>query len=295
MRHLLVTGASGQVGGHVLRLLRGMDLDVSAWSGSRQGELFGFALKPVDLTDPDTTRHAFSQEKPDVVLHAAALARVGDCYRDPDLAQRVNVEATALLVELCQARGARLVLTSTDMVFDGERAPYREDSPTEPLSVYGRTKLEAEHVALSRTGNIVARLSVLIGPGLCGRPSFFDEQVKTLGAGRPITLFADEWRSPLDLPSAALALIALARSNETGIFHVGGPERLSRFEMGRVLARVLGVPAELVQPATRLEASGAEPRPRDTSMNCSRWRATFPALPWPDHQTALRAMLTPSA
>jgi dTDP-4-dehydrorhamnose reductase len=267
---ILVTGASGQLGAYLLRELHGR-ADLVAWSGSRH----------VDLTDPHALAAAFHAAHPDVVIHAAALARLADCQREPRRAQQVNVTATAALADQCVQSGTRLVFVSTDLVFDGERGGYREDDAPSPLSVYGRTKRDAEDVVRAVPQAVVARLSLLYGPSRNGRSSFFDEQTAALRTGRPVTLFTDEWRTPLDLTTAARALAALAVSEITGTLHVGGPERLSRYEMGVRLAAALGVEASAIVAMTRAEAPAAEPRPRDTSLDSSRWRAAFPEIPWP--------------
>src|SRR5262245_9991009 len=209
--HVLVTGASGLLGGYLLRQLRDDGLAVTAWSGTRTGEVFGTPLRTVDLGDPDAVAAACRAARPGVVLHAAAMARLPDCHRDPDRARRVNTNATAVLAELAAQAGARLLLVSTDLIFDGERGWYREEDAPAPLSVYGRTKAAAEESALAAPGGAVVRMSLLFGPSLTSRP-FFDEQVTALRAGRPLTLFADEWRTPLALTTAARALVALARS-----------------------------------------------------------------------------------
>jgi dTDP-4-dehydrorhamnose reductase len=287
---LLVTGASGQLGGYLLRELRANGAPVTAWSGSRRGELFGLPLYPVDLGDTDAVVAAFRRARPGAVIHAGAWARVADCHREPDRAYRVNTGGSGTLAELSAAAGARLLLVSTDLVFDGERAPYREEDPTAPLSVYGRTKSAAEGAVLAAPRAAVARVSLLFGPTLVGRPSFFDEQAAALRAGRPVTLFADEWRTPLDLGTAARALIALVRSDFTGLLHVGGPERLSRLEMGRCLARSLGVSGANIVACRRADAPAAEPRPRDVSLDSSRWRGLFPGEPWPTWEEVLRAL-----
>src|SRR5579872_5126131 len=145
---LLLTGAGGQLGAYLLHELRNTRIHLTAWSGSRTGDVLGVPLRPVNLTDRDAVCAAFRDARPDVVLHAAALARVADCHRDPAHAFRVNAAGTAILAELADDAGARLVHVSTDLVFDGEAAPYREtDAPT-PLSVYGRTKAAGEAAAL---------------------------------------------------------------------------------------------------------------------------------------------------
>jgi dTDP-4-dehydrorhamnose reductase len=285
---LLLTGASGQLGAYLLRELAAAGMKVTAWSGARRGELFGVPLQPVDLADSDAIAVAFRQARPEAILHAAAVASVAECHRDPERARRVNVGGTAALAELSAAASARLVLVSTDLVFDGERAPYREADLPAPLSVYGRSKADAETAALAEPRAAVARVSLLFGRALTGRPSFFDQQADALRGGRPVTLFADEWRTPLHLATAARALVALARADFSGVLHVGGPERLSRLEMGRRLARFLGADPGVIVPALRADAPAPEPRPRDVSLGSSLWRRLFPALPWPGWEEALR-------
>jgi dTDP-4-dehydrorhamnose reductase len=285
----LVTGASGKLGGYLLRELRGQGIDVVAWSGSRTGALFGVPLRPVDLSATDRVAEAFRSAAPDVVVHAGALSLVSDCYREPERADRVNRRATEVLAELAGRQRARLVFVSTDLVFDGDQAPYREESRAAPLSVYGRTKLAAEGAAL-RAGHTALRLSLLFGPSLNGAPSFFDDQVAALRERRPVRLFEDEWRTPLSLRTAARAVLSVARSDFTGLLHVGGPERLSRLEMGRRLAAALGLDASVLMAARRHQVPSGEPRPRDTSLDCSRWRRLFRGELWPEWDEALREL-----
>ncbi len=286
---LLITGATGQLGAYLLREA-GDQPGLTAWGGPRGGDCRGVACRAVDLTDADAVRAAFREARPDVILHAAAWARVADCHRNPEAARRVNVGGTATLAELAGQASARLLLLSTDLVFDGTKAPYREDDPPGPVSVYGRTKLDAEAALQHLPRCVVARVSLLYGPSLTGRASFFDEQLRALRAGRPATLFADEWRTPLDLATAAHALVELARSDVQGIVHIGGPERLSRLEMGQRLARCLGVTCSGIVAVRRDEVPASEPRPRDVSLDSSRWRGLFPHLPWPTWEEALAHM-----
>src|SRR5262245_29411453 len=134
----LVTGASGQLGVYLVRELLRRGHEVVAWSGSSMGDFQGVAMRPVDLTQPNGVSAAFRETSPTHVIHAAAMAAVGDCARDPARADAVNQGGTALLAKLAAAARARLVLVSTDLVFDGESPPYRESDPPVPLSIYGR-------------------------------------------------------------------------------------------------------------------------------------------------------------
>jgi dTDP-4-dehydrorhamnose reductase len=286
---MLITGASGQLGSYLLRELRQRDAAVTAWTGSQTGVLFGYSLQPIDLRDVGALRFAFHEARPQVVVHTAAMAAVGDCSRDPEGAMTVNATATRCLAELAAEAGARLVHVSTDLVFDGEHAPYCENAMPAPVSAYGRSKAAAERGALICPAAAIVRVSLLFGPSLTTRPTLLDRQRESLGKGQPLTLFEDEWRTPLDLETAARALLAIAASDFRGTLHVGGPERLSRLEMGQQLAAVLGCHANIV-PTPR-NAGQAEPRARDVSLDSSRWQSLFPQVPWPSHQNALRGML----
>jgi dTDP-4-dehydrorhamnose reductase len=276
---VLITGASGFLGSYLLRALQGSAHTVTAWTGSTRGCLFGQALQPVDLGDDRTLSRAFHAARPEGIIHAAALARVGDCAREPERAQHLNSAATRQLAALAQEPGARLVFVSTDLVFDGEQAPYRESDPPTPVSVYGRTKAEAERSVASAPRGLVVRVSLLYGPSLTGHPTFFDQQVQALREGKALRLFDDEWRTPLFAGTAAQALLALVLGGPSGILHLGGPERLSRQEMGLHLARALDVGGENIEAVSRVQPG--EPRPRDVSLDSSTWRQHFPEIPWP--------------
>ena len=284
---VLVTGASGQLGSYLLRELVGSSHEVVAWSGARTGALQGVTLQSVDLTASDCVSAAFTAARPDVVIHAGAMASVAECLRDPPRARLVNVQGTALLATLSEQTRTRLIFVSTDLVFDGEKAPYSESDIPAPLSVYGRTKAEAELAVTAARMGLVVRMSLLYGISVCGRPSFFDQQISALRERRSMTLFDDEWRTPLFLDTAAQALAALAQSECVGLLHVGGPERMSRFEMGQRTARALGLDPSVLVAARRSEARFTEPRPRDVSLDSSRWRHLFPQLAWPSLEEAL--------
>ena len=288
---LLLTGASGHLGSYVLRECQRQGQRVVAWSGRRQGELFGCRLCPVDLADVDAVAAAFRAARPDAVLHAAALAVVPDCHREPRRAEQINTSGSALLAELTQRAKVRLLHVSTDMVFDGERPPYREEDAVAPLSVYGRTKAEAERVVLASPGNTVVRMPLLFGPTRTDRATFFDRQVLAFRQGERVPLFHDEWRTPLSVQVAARVLLALAVAEPVGLLHVGGPERLSRLQMGQRLAGFLGCDTAGIVPTSRSSVAAVEPRPGDLSLDSSKWRGLFPRHEWPTWAEALAQLM----
>ena len=287
-KRVLVTGASGQLGSYLMDALSRRDVDVIGWAGPMPGQKSQTHLAHVDLAD-----RSFAKEivrlSPQVVIHAAAMAGVTDCARDPNRAKVVNVGATRLIAETLDKMNGRLIFISTDLIFDGEKGSYSEADSPNPLSIYGSTKVDAEQAVLAFPNHCVVRVSLLFGPPRNGRLSFFSQLVDAAKNGIKTKLFHDEWRTPLGLAAAAEAISEIAASNVAGLLHVAGPERMSRVEIGRRLARHLGVSDEFIETTSRLSASG-EPRPRDTSLNCTRWRSLFPIQPWPSFEESLTAM-----
>jgi len=280
-----VTGATGLLGGHLIAAAARRSEHVVGVGGPSRG------TGGVDLSDRTAVDALFARVRPDVVLHAAALGGVADCARDPELARRSNVEATACTARAAAARGARFVHVSTDLVFDGEHAPYSEDDVTKPTSVYGRTKRDSELEALAVPDAVVVRVSLLFGPTRSARIGFFDQQLAALRSGAPITLFTDEWRTPLSLRAAAAGLLAIASSDVTGTLHFGGPERMSRHEMGTRLARVIGIRAPSIVAGTRTAVATPEPRPRDVALDSSKLRSCLPEITTGSFEDECRQML----
>jgi dTDP-4-dehydrorhamnose reductase len=286
---ILLTGASGQLGAYLIDRLLVEGHEPVAWSGRGPGVRGGIEFRPVELADEEATGKALDEADPEVILHAAAISATDAVLRDPVRARAINVQATRRLAGWSALRGRRLVFTSTDLVFDGSRAWNREDDPAEPILAYGRTKREAESTVLESPGGIVARVSLLYGPSRCGRPYFFDNAIAAIRRGEPVVSFEDEHRTPLDMATAADILVGLATSSETGLFHVAGTERVSRFELMRRSAGALGLDPTLVRANRRADLALPEPRPADVSLDTSKLAAAFPDLKRPTIEEALRS------
>ena len=264
---VLVTGATGLLGGWLYERIAADNIEV----------LPGGSSTKQDLSDDIAVDALFSLVQPTIVIHCAAMSAIADCAKNPDRARAVNVEGTRNVATRAAAFGARLVHVSTDLVFDGEAAPYREDATPSPTSMYGKTKLEAETAAREAADSVVVRVSLLYGPTKNERKGFFDATLAAFRDSKPITLFDDEWRTPLSLRAAADALWAIARSDVHGLMHVGGPERMSRLEMGERLARQRSLPHPAMTHASRTSVPG-EPRPRDVSLDRTLFDARFPDI-----------------
>jgi dTDP-4-dehydrorhamnose reductase len=287
---VLITGASGKLGTYLLSELQSTGHDVIAWSGGRRGTCFGCTLESVDLANPPQITAAFQTAKPDVVIHTAAQSSVGACYNDPECAQQVNVAGSKLLAELASTAGSRFLFVSTDMVFDGNRGNYCERDAVRPLSIYGKSKASAESEVLKHGEHAVVRVTLLFGPTLIERPAFFDEMVVRLRQQRKMQLFHDEWRTPLSLKTAGKLLWRTAESDVGGLMHLGGPERMSRLEMGERLAAHVGLSPSNLVSASIDSVAAAEPRPRDLSFNSGHWQSHFPNAAFPQYEDALAEM-----
>ena len=284
---VVLTGASGQLGTYLVARLAEAGHVVIAWSGSVLGTVGGIPLHRVELTDPESVARALKDADPEAVLHAAALSTVDAARRDPARAQAVNVEATATLADWCGRRGRRFIYTSTDLVFGGLRPWSREDDPAEPVLVYGRSKLDGEASALA-SGGLVARLSLLFGPSRSDLPTYLDRTFAALRRGVPQTFFEDEFRTPLDLSTAAGILTRLLVTDATGLLHVAGRERLSRFELVRRGAVALGLDPALVSANRQADVPASEPRPADVSLDTARLAALLPDLERPTSDDVFR-------
>lgn len=273
---VLTTGASGTLGAFVLDALRAREIETIAWSGRSAERRSGLSLEPIDLSDAPTLRTALDAADPDAVLHLAAVASADEANRDRDRAVRVNVLATETIADWCVRRDRRLVFASTDMVFDGSSPWRKEEDEPAPLSFYGETKRRAEaRVALVPRG-LVARLALLYGSSKSGRSTFFDQAIGDLRRGEARAFFADEYRTPLPLADAAEILTTLLERDRSGVLHVAGKERLSRFDLFRRAAKALGLNADLVRANRRADAPTAEPRPEDLSLDTTRLANLLP-------------------
>ena len=269
---ILVTGASGQLGVYIVKELMGRGITPKIWSGKQKGQIHGLDLEPVALEDQAMVLSRLNELQPTVIIHAGAMSAADDVRKNPQIGMDINTLGTKTLADWASLHGARLVYTSTDLVFDGTKSMWIETDEPRPLLEYGRTKAAAEPYVISAEGGLVVRISLLYGPTLTGRPSFFTTTLDAVRQGQIRSLFTDEWRTPLDYQTGAEVLcdLAIDRPGCTGVIHLGGPERMSRYELLLRSARGLGLDSGLIQPGLAAEMELPEPRPRDVSLSTEK-------------------------
>ncbi|MDR3456805.1 MAG: SDR family oxidoreductase [Verrucomicrobiae bacterium] len=187
-----------------------------------------------DLLDFAAVERAFVKERPQLVVHCAAITVVSEAQKNPELTRRVNVEVTKHLAEL--AADIPFVFFSTDLVFDGRKGGYAETDATNPLHVYGETKVAAEEIVLKNPRHLVVRTSLNGGVSPSGNRAFNEQLRGSLQqAGRGMTLFTDEFRCPIPAVETARAVWELVGKSCAGLYHVAGAEKLSRWQIGQLL------------------------------------------------------------
>jgi len=230
-------------------------------------EVIGLTRALLDLEDPAAVAQMFDRQRPGLIIHCAALSRSPACQEDPALARRLNIDVTRHLAEV--AAGIPLIFFSSDLVLDGREGNYTESAVPNPLSVYGETKAAAEKIVLANPRHTVVRISLNGGASPTGDRGFNEEMCAAWRAGKTLKLFTDEFRCPLPAAVTARAIWELARLNAPGLFHLGGSERLSRFQIGELVAARWPELGPSIARSSIRDYQGA-PRPADTSLNCAK-------------------------
>jgi len=261
-----VTGAGGLIGPYVARRLVEM---------LPRARIIPLLRRDLDLTDFPAVTERFERDRPDLVVHCAALTRTPECESKPELARKLNVDVTSHVAEL--AADKEFVFMSTDRVFDGRSAPYKESDPANPKDVYGETKALAERVVLANPRHLVIRTSLNGGTSPTHDRGFNEQMRQAWKEGKTLTLFTDEFRCPIHAGVTARALCELAIQGDTGVYHVAGTERLSRWDLGDLMAGRWPQLNPHIQAASVAEFKGP-PRAPDLELDCSKAsaRLSFP-------------------
>lgn len=288
MQKILITGASGFLGGHVW------------WLARQQAEVFGLghshppphpAITPLELTDEESVKSCLLHFRPEVVIHAAAMANLDACEKNPEKAFAVNTEATAYLLKYSKELKVRFIFLSTDMVFDGRRGFYTESDEVSPLSVYARSKVAAEkYITENYDDYVIVRAALIYGRPRLGGTSFSQWLEDHLKKAQPVRLYVDQYRTPIWAGNLAEILLELAQNRFTGILHCGGTDRIDRFSFGRMLCRIVGYDASLLIPASMLTDHLPAPRPQDVSL-CTALAASILKTPLLSCEQGLQQMI----
>jgi len=231
----------------------------------------------LDLTRLDEVEAFLDRYDPTLLINCAAWPDIDPCESDPEGAERINVELPARMAALCRKSGTLLVHFSTDQVFDGERGGYTETSPHSPVHVYGRTKAMSEKRVLEADPEaIVARIPLVYGRSWTGIRSASEKLVLAMEREERLGLYTNEYRCPVLSDDVALAVLFLVEAGFSGLIQIAGPERLSRMEFARAVARRFGLDEGKLEPALSGGLSEKPRRPLDLSLDTTLLRSILP-------------------
>lgn len=266
---LLITGAGGLLG-HALCAAARPNWSVLALYRRHRPQLEGIGLARLDLTDAAKVSALLHRFRPQALIHAAAASNVADCERNSESSASINVAASAHLAELCAGMKIDMLFTSTDLVFDGQKAPYDETAAPAPICVYGAQKAQAEEKILDRHPRaLVCRLPLLFGLTPYTGSSFAVQMICAIADRRPIHLLEDEYRTPVDTHSAAKGLLQML-GRASGRLHLGGRTRLSRYCLGLMMAECMDVAPDMIRPVRITEMNFSYPRAPDCTLDSRR-------------------------
>src|SRR5208282_3074942 len=236
-----ITGAAGLFG----------DGLVAAFS--TRHEVFPLTRAEADITNAEAIRAVLERIRPDLVVHPAGIPDIDLCEANPALAFRVNYQGTCNVADAARRVGAGLAHISTDAVFDGRKlTPYVETDPTAPITVYGRTKLQAEQAVKALERYWIFRVSVLFGPG---KINFVEKGLRKVAAGQEYKVASDQLGCATHTVDAGLKIMEVAEARRYGLYHLANQGACTRFELARTAvelagldpAKVIGVPDALMQ------------------------------------------------
>ncbi len=265
---VLIIGASGLLG-HAL--FRGWS-SRSGWkvSGTSRSNQFP-ELSTLDIFDSTEVVGLIQREKPAVVVMAAANSHVDYLEENPEESRKVNVDATLAVARATRGAGARFVFFSTDYVFDGKDAPYKEDFPENPLNIYGSHKVEVEKGLLEMGGALVLRVTALFG-WECGEKNFVLRILKNLRAGKSWKAATDQDYNPTYVVDIAEGLARLLEGGAEGLLHFAGPEKASRRDVALATAKAFSLDESLIESVLDRDIPRAVniQRPMHSSLDSSK-------------------------
>jgi len=269
---IFITGGSGFIGQRLNAELSKKHEILTQYL-SNEGNCGKFNSVKADITNTKILEKIISEFKPDAIIHTAAVSKPGVAEKlGEERVRKINVDASATLARLAEKHSARIFFFSTDLVYDGETPPFKKETePPNPLSLYARSKAEAEKKIAENTENhVILRIALHFGFSVAGAKSHFSEVYENLLQNKHVKLFDDQFRTPLEATQSAKMLARLLETDvKNEIVNFGGKERVSRYELGEILAEVCGFDKNLLEKIS-LDAVNAQNKVRDVSMNTEK-------------------------
>ncbi|MEW5691942.1 MAG: SDR family oxidoreductase [Candidatus Hydrogenedentota bacterium] len=263
MQRVLLTGASSQTGQVLYPLLKNNNYDILGTYITRKTYDDLILMTPYDKK---TIKDTINQFKPDIIIHTSALNLVDYCEDNKEEAYLCNTEFTQELM-LNTGDAVYFVFLSTDYVFDGESGPYIEESIPRPISVYGKTKFDAENIIVTNRpeDSLIIRTTVLYGNDRY-RKNYVLRLIDALRKSKDIKVPYDQVSSPTYTEVLAECILRLIKKKKKGIYNIAGPDILSRSEFAYMIAEIFGLDKRLIVPVKTEELAQRAKRPKKAGL-----------------------------
>jgi dTDP-4-dehydrorhamnose reductase len=241
MKTILTTGSNGLLGKKITEkvLVEGrVNLIATSVGVNRYPVEEGYEYVEMDILNPEQVKEVIEKYRPDAVIHTAAMTNVDDCEADKALCLRLNVDAVATILSICEEKNIQLIHLSTDFVFDGKNGPYREEDAVNPVSYYGESKVMAEELIKNSKANYAILRTILVY-GISHNMSRSNIVLWAKGAlekASPINVVNDQWRMPTLAEDLAEACLLAVEHNARGIYHISGKDYMSIADLVRKVA-----------------------------------------------------------
>ena len=273
---ILVTGANGLLGQTVVKLLLEKKYEVIATGRGEErvdvNSSSGYIYKDLDITDGPAIEQLIMEQRPAIIVHAAAMTQVDQCELHKQDCYNINVTATRFIIDAAKAIGARLIFVSTDFVFDGNNGPYTENDEPAPVNYYGSTKLVAEKAVMeSGLDYAIARTILVYGSvPATGRTNIVGFVRQNLEANKPIKMVTDQVRTPTFVDDLARGIILIIEKNGKGIYHLSGEQEMTPYDIAVETAKYFGLSEDLISKASSNDIKQPAVRPAKTGFNISK-------------------------
>jgi dTDP-4-dehydrorhamnose reductase len=268
-KRFLVFGANGLVGKAVVKQLKKGKYQ---WYGTYYKREEPGLIK-LDITSKEEISRVFEKTKPDYVVNSANLAGGVDfCEKHPDLAKKFHLDANSHIGKLCEEYNSRMVLISTDYVFDGSKGSYAEEDEPNPLNIYGKYKLESER----RIAKHVSRYTIIRTTNVFGwdpntvTPNYMMNLYKTVIENRKFSAPTFLWGNPTYVNDLASAIIELCIKDIGGIFHVVGRSFINRYDWAKKACESAGWDVSLITPVDEIPPNMI-PRPLKSNLSTKKF------------------------
>jgi dTDP-4-dehydrorhamnose reductase len=272
MKTILITGAFGQLGEACKNHLK-LNFNLILSGRYTSGDCI-----QLDIADRNYVDKVMAETKPDVIVNLAAMTNVDGCEANPEIAKSINLDGVK---NLCNEFDGQFIQISTDYVFDGENGPYRETDKTNPISVYGHTKLAADKwLTVNHEKTTILRANVIYSYTKRTSASFVKWVVDSLSHAKQINVVDDQWNNPTWTKSLATVIRTMIDKEAFGLYHYGDRELMNRFEFANLIAKVFDLDESLIKPISTLELNQPAPRPLRSGLKTGKIETVLGIIPY---------------